>query len=91
MIGRLKLHRLKRREARLQTVTTILARNSGLRRAARVPAAEPPLGPPNPRNPRHFDSIEGRRNSVSDTLCAKIRVLDTKNTVSDTFCAKDSA
>ena len=37
-----------------------------------------------------FDTIEGRRTCVSDTLCAKIRVPDTKNTVSDTFCAKNS-
>ena len=44
----------------------------------------------NPRNPRHFDTIEGRRTCVSDTLCAKIRVPDTKNTVPDTFCAKNS-
>ena len=48
------------------------------------------LGKTNPSNPRHFDTIEGRRTCVSDTLCAKIRVPDTKNTVSDTFCIKNS-
>ena len=38
-----------------------------------------------PRNPLHFDCIEGRRISVSDTLCAKIGAPDTKNTVSSFF------
>ena len=44
----------------------------------------------NPRNPGHFDTIEGRGTSVSDTFCARISVADTSyasiNVVLDFFC-----
>ena len=47
--------------------------------------------PSNSRNPLHFDTIEGRRSSVSDTLFSKIRVPDSKTRCQTLFVSKTAS
>ena len=47
-----------------------------------------------PRNPRNFQTIEGGRDSVSDTFCTLNNAFHTSYSLadcsSDTFCIKNS-
>ena len=46
-------------------------------RASVSPESSPQMGTAKPRNPRHFETIEGGRDSVSDAFCTKMSVFPT--------------